>query len=81
MPVLIAQILCEVEVKKSSVALGVAYGNRNVNATIKNAIMQNKKRAKGTQHQADNLAKLWQEFLSLPVLIAQILCEVEVKKI
>ena len=41
--------------------------------------MQNKKRAKGT-HQADNLAKLRQEFLSMPVLIAQILCAVEVKK-
>ena len=35
MLVLIAQILCAVEVKKSSVALGVAYGNRNVNAIIK----------------------------------------------
>ena len=31
-------------------------------------------------HQADNLAKLRQEFLSLLELIAQILCAVEVKK-
>ena len=34
---------------------------------------KNKKRAEGT-HQADNLAKLRQEFLSLLELIAQILC-------
>ena len=31
-------------------------------------------------HQADNLAKLWQEFLPLFELIAQILCAVEIAK-
>ncbi len=36
--------------------------------------------AQGALHQADNLAKLWQEFLSLLELIAQILCAVEKQK-
>lgn len=31
-------------------------------------------------HQADNLAKLWREFLPLFELIAQILCAVEIAK-
>ena len=31
-------------------------------------------------HQADNLTKLWQEFLSVLELIVQILCAVEVQK-
>ena len=31
-------------------------------------------------HQADNLAQLWQEFLSLLELIGQILCAVEIAK-
>ena len=31
-------------------------------------------------HQADNLAKLWQEFLSVYELIAQILCAVEIAR-
>ena len=31
-------------------------------------------------HQADNLAQLWQEFLSLLELIAQILCAVAIAK-
>ena len=33
--------------------------------------------AQSALHQADNLVKLWQEFLSLLELIAQILCAVE----
>ena len=41
--------------------------------------MKNKKRAKGTPHQADNLAKLRNEFLSLLEPIAQILCAVSGK--
>ena len=36
--------------------------------------------AKGALHQADNLAKLWQEFLSLLELIAKIFCAVEIAK-
>ena len=32
------------------------------------------------QHQADNLAKLWQEFLSLLELIAKIFCAVEIAR-
>lgn len=32
------------------------------------------------RQQADNFAKLWQEFLSLPELIAQILCAVAKQK-
>ena len=31
-------------------------------------------------HQADNLAKLWQEFLSLLELIAKIFCAVEIAR-
>ena len=38
-----------------------------------------KPRAKAS-HQADNLTKLWQEFLSVLELIVQILCAVEVQK-
>ena len=34
------------------------------------------KKAHEVRHQADNLAKLRQDFLSLPDLIAQILCAV-----
>ena len=34
-----------------------------------------------TLHQADNLAKLWQEFLSLLELIAKIFCAVSILKI
>lgn len=36
--------------------------------------------AQGALHQADNLAKLWQEFLSLLELIAKILCAVEIAR-
>ena len=38
-----------------------------------------KQRAKAS-HQADNLTKLWQKFLSVLELIVQILCAVEVQK-
>ena len=37
-------------------------------------------RAKHAKHQADNLAKLWQKFLSLLELIAKILCAVEIAR-
>ena len=37
-------------------------------------------RAKHAKHQADNLAKLWQEFLSLLELIAKIFCAVEIAR-
>ena len=36
--------------------------------------------AKGAIHQADNLAKLWQEFLSLLELIAKIFCAVVIAR-
>ena len=36
--------------------------------------------AKGAIHQAANLAKLWQEFLSLLELIAKIFCAVVIAK-
>ncbi len=35
---------------------------------------------RSTHHQADNLAKLWHEFLSVFELIAQILCAVVKQK-
>ena len=37
-------------------------------------------RAKHAKHQADNLAKLWQDFLSLLELIAKIFCAVVIAK-
>ena len=93
---LIAKIFCAVEIAKTSevsgnrhyvllfylgdshvaLLLGMTFGGDCHNLGAVNIRL----RALHAKHQADNLAKLWQEFLSLLELIAKIFCAVEIAK-
>ena len=61
-------------------ALGVAYGAELSMQQSKKKQYKTKSVPKARIHQADNLAKLRQEFLSMLELIAQILCAVVKQK-
>ncbi len=73
---LIAKIFCAVEIARTSEALG----NTQTRVAVASAPFEFSACVRSTPHQADNLAKLWQEFLFLLELIAKILCAVEIAR-